>query len=190
MFFGTYDFFVRIKTQKNIAFPVNLRNFPGAFYMSPGSLIGSSRWLLVTAIGCSMVLFLLMASANAVEESSRQKQADQSSKKNQKKITIDLEKKVPKENNLEKATPEIKPDEKVAPSASIKPVEATEKSASAPPLYAPEGKPSTFEDLKDPFEASVKHLPELQDPFEQYNRSMYRFNDALVDYPLRPRDMA
>ena len=44
----------------------------------------------------------------------------------------------------------------------------------------------SFEDLKDPFEGEVKNLPELKDPFERYNRTMYKFNDTLVEYVLSP----
>ncbi len=147
-----------------------------------------SRWLLVSGIG--MVLFLVIVSANA-EESLNPNQPVNGPKKSQKKITIDLEKKVPaqKEKPIEKETPSkaVSPAAKEAPAANVKPVEAVVKNV---PVVAPSSEPvaklETFEDLKDPFESEVKNLPELQDPFEQYNRSVYKFNDALVEYVLSP----
>lgn len=145
-----------------------------------------SYWSFVSGVG--VVLFLVIVSANA-EESLSQNQPDNSPKKSQKKITIDLEKKVPAQKEKPGETPakEVSPAPKNAPAANVKPVETIEKNPSvAAPASEPVVKLETFEDLKDPFEAEVKNLPELQDPFEQYNRSVYKFNDALVEYVLSP----
>lgn len=43
-----------------------------------------------------------------------------------------------------------------------------------------------FDDLKDPFAEETKEAPALRDPYERYNRFMYKVNDSLAEYILDP----
>ncbi|MBI4389583.1 MAG: VacJ family lipoprotein [Nitrospinae bacterium] len=49
-----------------------------------------------------------------------------------------------------------------------------------------EPRTESFDDLKDPFESQLDNLPQLQDPFERFNRGMYKVNETLLDYVLDP----
>lgn len=139
------------------------------------------RQMIGVMVGGVMVLNLLTTVGNASEVNS---------KRPQKKITIDLEKKVPLENQvIEKPPPstEMKPADKEVSVTKVKPIETLEGSVPVGDSLAdPSGKLQSFEELKDPFEAEVKNLPELHDPFEYYNRTVYKFNDALLEYVLSP----
>lgn len=39
---------------------------------------------------------------------------------------------------------------------------------------------------EDPFEAREPEVPPLSDPWEGFNRSIYKFNDSVYEYALRP----
>lgn len=61
----------------------------------------------------------------------------------------------------------------------------------APEAPKPSGQPEkvraeSFDDLKDPFESQLDNLPQLQDPFERFNRGMYKVNETLLDYVIDP----
>jgi phospholipid-binding lipoprotein MlaA len=49
-----------------------------------------------------------------------------------------------------------------------------------------EPRPGNFEDAQDPFSEQTKEAPAINDPYEGYNRFMYKVNDGLADHVLDP----
>jgi phospholipid-binding lipoprotein MlaA len=45
---------------------------------------------------------------------------------------------------------------------------------------------SAFGELQDPFAEETPQYPPIKDPFEGFNRSMYKLNDTIYDYFLEP----
>lgn len=82
-------------------------------------------------------------------------------------VTITLEKKMPPSIIPQKDAPEAMGD--TAANTGIRSGHKTE----------------LYEDLEDPF-ATMEELPELNDPFEGYNRFMYGVNESLYDNVMEP----
>ncbi|QPJ65743.1 MAG: VacJ family lipoprotein [Candidatus Nitrohelix vancouverensis] len=83
-------------------------------------------------------------------------------------VTINLEKKMPSQMDIEKANEDSIQGEK--PSA----------------LDGAVSESSSFSDIEDPFATQADEIPELKDPLEGYNRFMFNVNENIYDYFMEP----
>lgn len=84
-------------------------------------------------------------------------------------VTISMEKRMP-------SPPPVSPEKKMGGK------DGKERSGITPQIMmVPPG-----EELRDPFAAQDKDLPELKDPLEGYNRWMYKVNDGIFEYFMEP----
>ncbi len=83
-------------------------------------------------------------------------------------VTINLEKKMPSQMDIEKAKENSIQDAK--PSVVEDSVVGS----------------SSFSDIEDPFATKADEIPELKDPLEGYNRFMFSVNENIYDYFMEP----